>query len=261
MLRALINAYIAGPDHRKKHRILRSLLPLLKGTALRSRYGVMMISRPADYTNFASLTGLAADYDDVFNEVSTLQPGEAFIDVGANAGLFSMVASQRVGGAGIVIAFEPSITVFRDLVTNATLNETRNFYPFNAAVGDRTGRLFFQTGKANHSGIGHLTANGDIAVCSLGDDTLTAILRALLEDRNVVIKIDVEGAEHLALTSLRPILADGKVRKIIAEIDDAYLQRFSTSAASLYAMLGDLGFVARRGLNAASHYNEIFERT
>src|SRR3970040_1182759 len=36
-----------------------------------------------------------------------LQPGDIFYDVGANAGYFTLVAADRVGSQGRVIAFEP----------------------------------------------------------------------------------------------------------------------------------------------------------
>src|SRR4051812_46127494 len=41
-----------------------------------------------------------------------LQPGDLFIDVGANIGLFSLYAAKAVGEAGSVIAFEPTPDIF-----------------------------------------------------------------------------------------------------------------------------------------------------
>ena len=36
-----------------------------------------------------------------------LRPGDVFVDVGANIGLFTLIAAARVGPAGRVVAFEP----------------------------------------------------------------------------------------------------------------------------------------------------------
>ena len=38
-----------------------------------------------------------------------LRPGDVFVDVGANIGLFTLIAASRVGPTGRVIAFEPSL--------------------------------------------------------------------------------------------------------------------------------------------------------
>lgn len=42
-----------------------------------------------------------------------LAPGDTFIDVGANVGYFSLLASRLVGKSGVVVAIEPSPTILR----------------------------------------------------------------------------------------------------------------------------------------------------
>lgn len=261
MLTTLLSAYIAGPRHRGKFRALRALLPLVNERPVRSRYGVLMHSRARDFTNFASITGaFQADYDDVYSEVVKLKPGMAFIDIGANAGLFSLVASPIVGEDGVVLAFEPSLDVFRDLVNNAAVNHTRNLFPFNMAVGPTTTVARFASGKTSHSGIGHLSETGDIATLQIQFDALGNLFDTLIGDRPTVIKIDVEGAEGHVVSSLRAFLRRPQVRTVIAEIDPAYLKRFGHNDRQVYAVLEDAGFKPRRGLNAAPHYNEVFDR-
>ena len=51
-----------------------------------------------------------------------LQPGDVFVDVGANIGYFSVLAASLVGDAGKVFAFEPDPDNFQLLCANAELN-------------------------------------------------------------------------------------------------------------------------------------------
>src|ERR1700739_4454533 len=127
MLERLTNALIANSDSRWRKRILRWALERREGLPVRSAYGPLLIARPDDVTNMFCITGsLKAGYDDVYAEVSALKPGSVFIDIGANAGLFSLVASGVVGQTGVVIAFEPALNLFADLVNNIVLNAAHN---------------------------------------------------------------------------------------------------------------------------------------
>lgn len=262
MLRPIAEALIRGRDFRGKKRILRTLLKRLDGQPIRSRYGPILRLRARDFTNECCVIGMDhVDYDDVFREVSLLKPGMGFIDVGANAGLFSMVAGDRLGPSGAIVAFEPSLRVFRDLVDNAVMNGLTGFFPFNVAVGSTVTLARFASDEHQHSGGGHLDDQGAMTVLQASIANLAPLLDQVLGERSIVMKIDVEGAEELVVTSLLDWLKRARVEKIIAEIDPTYLARFGASAPGLYAKLKSVGFKPRRGLGDASHYNEVFERT
>lgn len=261
MLRTFAEAVIRSPDRRGKSRLLKFLLRCLNGTPVRSRYGPLIRVRADDYTNRSAVTGMYhADYDDVFEEVTKLRPGMAFIDVGANAGLFSMVAGERIGPNGAVIAFEPSLRVFRDLVENATLNGLRSFYPFNVAFGGSTRIARFSSGSAAHTGGGHLNGDGDIAVLQVSAGELDSMMEEIIGERSTVAKIDVEGAEELVIDSLHSWFARPQVEKVIVEIDPKHLARFGGTAETLYGKMSAMGFHGLRGIGATHHYNEIFVR-
>ena len=136
MLTSLVNQLIGLPNFKGKGMAIRQALRLVDGRAVRSRYGPLMRVRAGDQTNFFCISGRnESEYGDVYKEpTSSLAPGMAFLDIGANVGLFSLVASQMVGEQGVVLAFEPSMSVFNDLVGNAALNGLRNFFPFNLAI-------------------------------------------------------------------------------------------------------------------------------
>jgi hypothetical protein len=55
-----------------------------------------------------------------------LRSGDIFVDIGANIGLFTLIASLRVGHNGKVYSFEPCLNTFRRLVRNVELNRMNN---------------------------------------------------------------------------------------------------------------------------------------
>jgi len=52
-----------------------------------------------------------------------LRPGDVFIDVGANIGLWTLVAASSVGSCGRVFSFEPNPATFNKLAENIRLNK------------------------------------------------------------------------------------------------------------------------------------------
>jgi hypothetical protein len=72
-----------------------------------------------------------------------LRPGMTFLDVGANGGLFSLVAARAVGAAGLVHAFEPAQTEFELLQHNLTLNGFTHVIANQVAVSDTIGQTRF----------------------------------------------------------------------------------------------------------------------
>lgn len=263
MLTTMLDWYIKQPLHVGKYKVLRALFALFDGSVLRSRYGPWIRLKAADYTNRVAISGCGpgvADYDDVFGEVSSLKPGMAFVDVGANIGLFSLVASERVGSTGVVLAFEPSFPLFKGLVENADLNRVRNLYPFNAAMGSSVGIVRFSAGKENHSGVGRLNPEGDSSVLQVDLSSMLTVVDAVIGDREITIKIDVEGAECIVVQSMQQLIVRPQVRTIIVEINATHLAKFGAKAEQIYESMASAGYAPRRGLGAAKHYNEIFDR-
>lgn len=261
MLRTIAENIISSRFRIGKGRILKFLLGRLHGHDVRSRYGPIMRVRVEDLTNYFCLTGFySTDYDDVYAEVDRLSAGMAFIDVGANLGLFSMIASRRVGNSGVVLAFEPSLTIFSDLISNLVTNRLENVFAFNAALGDGTKIATFDTASEAHTGVAHLSADGSKSVLQLEFDALEGLFQELIQDRDTVIKIDVEGAEHMVALGMERFLRRPQVKKVIVEIDNGHLARFASDRDAVYRLLFQCGFSPRRADSQLPHYNEIFER-
>ena len=68
-----------------------------------------------------------------------LRPGDIFVDVGANIGLFTLIAAKLVGKRGHVYAFEPSSRIHQRLIDNIKLNNLTNVSCYQLALSDRDG--------------------------------------------------------------------------------------------------------------------------
>lgn len=72
---------------------------------------------------------------------TVLRHGDHFIDVGANIGYYSILASRCVGAAGSVISLEPDRKNHELLSKNIARNGCRNITPLNSAAGAETGEI------------------------------------------------------------------------------------------------------------------------
>jgi len=122
-----------------------------------------------------------------------LRPGDVFYDVGANVGLYSLLAARRVA-TGTVYAFEPLPRNIEYLRKHLELNRVSNAELLELAICDVVGIASFQ--EAENSSMGHL---GDGGTTRVRTATLDSFLlhETILPPR--LIKIDIEGTELLAL--------------------------------------------------------------
>lgn len=131
-----------------------------------------------------------------------LSPDGVFLDIGANAGIYTLVAARayaRLGGSGHVLAVEANPTMQARLRFNVAAND------FDAqvrlapiALADRTGEVDFTIADGNL---------GESGLDTPGGNTLRVpckTLADLLRDEGVArvdgMKIDVEGMEDVILT-------------------------------------------------------------
>jgi len=136
----------------------------------------------------------------------TLEEGDVFLDLGANIGYFSLLASSLIGGSGKVISFEPNSQNLQLLYSSIVENEFSNIYVYPFAVSDTNQIL-----KITSFG-----SNGFLTTPELSQRncqfTQSIVIDKILqnEERINVIKIDIEGCEPLALNGLKDIISKHK---------------------------------------------------
>ncbi len=140
---------------------------------------------------------------------SFLKEGDAFIDIGANVGCFALIGSRTVGKTGRVIAFEPVKSVFERFEYNISLNQLENITAVNEAVSNQNEILKLYLAKKENMGMSsifrHDTESGET------QEVKASTLDAYIEKDEVpgikLIKIDIEGAEILALEGMTSLIS------------------------------------------------------
>ena len=188
-----------------------------------------------------------------------LGPGDGFVDVGANIGVFSVLASQLVGDQGRVVAIEASPVFHARLVQQARLNDCRNIRAVNAAVSDSRRTLTFVLASSHNMGANSIVPYDGPAESVFEAEALP--LAELLEPAEIesarVIKIDVEGAEGSVVRGLAPLL--DRLRpdaEITVEVTPDRMAQLGDSVDELLKIMDDAGFHTYRLANdyAADSY-------
>ena len=179
-----------------------------------------------------------------------LQPGDTFVDAGANIGYISTVALGLVGPAGRVHSFEPVPAYFGRLQQVARTNRTYNLVVNPWALGDVPGTATIHiNGAAN---IGWNTLVPGFMHEASRQDTREVPVRRLdtyLSEQGLtnvaLIKIDTEGYELPILRGLSGYL-DGPAPRphIICEVAPAAYPLLGHTLADLAACLLAYGYCA-----------------
>ena len=85
-----------------------------------------------------------------------LSKGDSFLDIGANIGYFTLIASNIVEKEGTVYSFEASNDTFKKLDRNVSLNKQKNVKLLNYAVSNKEETLTFNIQKGGNSGMSSL---------------------------------------------------------------------------------------------------------
>jgi FkbM family methyltransferase len=174
----------------------------------------------------------ALDHELVHNEFEVaemkfvekvLRPGMTVVDAGAHHGLYSLLASKRVGESGRVLAFEPASRECERMITNLRVNRSSNVCLMECALGNRAGTadLFLGDGSQDWCNslrpVGATDAEHSVRVPLRRLDDMLAELGIKEVD---FLKMDVEGAELSLLQGAPNLLGCAPRPAILAEVQD-----------------------------------------
>ena len=184
-----------------------------------------------------------------------LQPGGIFVDVGANIGYYTLLAASLVGVKGRVFAFEPSPYASARLAETIAENHLNQVNLQAVALGKQETRLPLYLPKVagNHSPT--MLANEGGAPVTVAVRRLDNCLKESGIEKIDLMKIDVEGFESDVLSGAGDYLAQGRIRAILCEFNEFWLQRNGTSSQSLRELLTFHGY---RLVNWQSGENLLF---
>jgi len=171
----------------------------------------------------------------------TLRPGDYAIDGGANVGFFTILMSKLVGPDGFVLAFEPGPNNLYKLKENINLNKCKNIEIVAKPLSDKHETLQFflcQDGSKN-SLAPHLDTRGNtlLEAAVLDDYATEDICRKLR-----LIKLDIEGAELLAMQGGMQLLGEEGCPYIVMELNNEALPKFKASFESVRDFMREQGY-------------------
>lgn len=240
-----------------QHRLGRWLLrirPAFLAAWLKTLLRIRRFPHPTPHGTFwvdpASYQGLCVldhgEYEPGMISVlrAQLQPGDTFVDLGANEGYFSVIASAIVGPAGRVLAIEPQGRLQPVLRENFRLNTCANVTLAQVAVSDHAGEatLHLTAGVNNSaSGLHRATRYG------LPTETVpTARLATVLDQHGVthcrLLKMDVESWEYEAIFGSEDLFRSGRIRSLAVEIHPDILAARGLDPARISAFLASCGY-------------------
>ncbi len=214
-----------------------------------SYYGPKLTGCATDLTYEFAVKGSYGDFIKSF--LDSLPGTYSFIDIGANIGLFSLVASD-IFTDGMVYSFEPNNRTYHFLVKNILLNQKSNIVPICAGVAERNLATKHLSLSKFHSGISSYSRLSDHTTLTL---SVNRRFLSLLPDTAYVAKIDVEGYEHVVIEEL--LKSSLHVAFIIVEISP---DRDPVSVKTSLNILSSNGFVLHSASRQSGHRDEIWKK-
>jgi FkbM family methyltransferase len=171
-----------------------------------------------------------------------LKPGMVFVDVGANIGYFTLLASDLVGKDGQVIAIEPLPQNHQLLIKSVELNQLDNVEIHSIAAGPKNDTMDMCQEVRFNSGSFHF--NNPDKPKQMTWKMEVRRLDDILEDRKPdLVKIDVEGGEALVFEGMQEILTKHRPL-ILMEYSDNYLRDVScVTGEELLSRLEGFGYL------------------
>jgi len=174
-----------------------------------------------------------------------LSAGDVFIDVGANVGYDTLLASKCVGERGRVVAIEASQAIHAELVENLRRNDSpENVRHVNRAAARERGTIRTYIGPTHNVGLSSTVARrGLVAEADVESMPLADLLEEDEIARARLVKVDVEGAEADVLAGMESFLEQcGENVEIVAEVSPEWWADRDRSVADLLGPFVERGF-------------------
>ncbi len=206
----------------------------------------------------AMINGLARWTPYVESEIQGLRqlvrPGDVCLDIGAAAGLYTMVLSQLTGPEGTVHSVEPLPFANLHLARIVNARRAPNVRRHSIALGAEPGvdimhvplgRFGFVTGRSfldrSSGGPDPNVEFTDQVAVAVTVETLDALCAREGIERLHFVKIDVEGAELQVLEGGRDVIADSRP-VLLMEVEARHAARYEHTPEEVTSWLFDLGY-------------------
>ena len=179
------------------------------------------------------------DYNEMRFMRRYLRKGDSVLDVGANVGVYTLLAASLVGSEGHVDAYEPGPIALKRLRENVRVNRLSHVKVSGAAVGEAPGVAVFLRDLDSTNRF----ATADDARKSTVEVSVVKLDEEAAGRTYALGKMDIEGAEPTAFRGAEQLLRGANPPVWIMEFKDRLLKRFGYSATDFAAWLRERGYV------------------
>ena len=175
------------------------------------------------------------EYEDMAFLLHFLRSNDLFIDIGANVGAYTILASSEINAK--TIAIEPVPSTYKNLMDNILINNIQEkVNALNIGLGSKNGKLKF---TKSFDSVNHVATENETDTIEVDIDTLDTIL--LKEQCPILLKIDVEGFETEVIKGADATLLNKSLKAIIIELNGSG-QRYGYDERQIHNKLLEHGF-------------------
>lgn len=174
---------------------------------------------------------------------SVIKPGATILDVGANIGIYSLMASVKAGNNGKVYAFEPAEWAINRLKKNISINKFSNIEVIEKGVGEAPGHFNFYVCEDDaYNSLGNSPMEGVKEVRKIEVITVDDFVRERELSKVDVLKIDTEGADYLVLKGASSLLQSKNPPIIFCEYNKNIKEGFEFTLKDFDQFLNNMGY-------------------
>jgi FkbM family methyltransferase len=191
--------------------------------------------------------------------LSEIRPGDVFFDVGSCVGLFALHAA--IYGTR-VWAFEPDPSYRGRLIRNVIINKLQSSIEvLEWAVSDQKGVANIYTDGLEGNRSPSLNLIGKRSAIVVNTDSID---NAIADNRlplPTLVKIDIEGAEILALRGMNKLLISKDApRCLFIELHPEFLKGFRSSIEECVTIIESVGYVVEYSRSRADQLHYIYRK-
>lgn len=177
--------------------------------------------------------------------INNIKQNCIFIDIGANIGYYTLLASRLLNSNSYIYSFEPVTETFKVLNENIDLNNINNVKAFKIALGseDKKEKILL----SEEAGLNSIVSNRKVNRNKIKEEIIIKKLDTIInfENENIFLKIDIEGYEFEALKGMSTLLINNKC-KIVFEYTPKFFSYFMKDTVeyslNMFNYLNHLGY-------------------
>jgi|688.fasta_scaffold528304_2 FkbM family methyltransferase len=197
-------------------KIIKSIIEnryIKDGQFILSNYGVWMFNNPSDKTFELACMGYRNNLEVI---LSKLRTPIIFLDIGANQGIFSIVAARN-NFIKEIHAFEPNANLCKILNKNFLRNHIDKFKIHNYAISLYDGPTHLSI-NSTHSGVGKIIQYESNSIKINSKNRIYLNEQFMKLDLPIFLKVDVEGMQHEVLEEIFSSVLKKKLLYIFVEL-------------------------------------------